>query len=171
MRPDVIFCAEGSAFITVYIFIHNINISTYAHQIFPHSLANAIFKNASMLHLLRWLRWRAQSGLLWAPWGSGRDLRYPSRVRALLGPGPTPQKENTNQEITNKKVDDKKNRHRKIDHNQIHQWTFDVLCFGMGGWDLGLDFVFHTTLEHYSFLMSILLFAAPRCATRRHSPS
>ena len=28
----------------------------------------------------------------------------------------------------------------------IHKWTFDVLCFGMGGWDLGLDFVFHTTL-------------------------
>ena len=109
MRPDVIFCAEGSAFITVYIFIHNINISTYAHQIFPHSLANAIFKNASMLHLLRWLRWRAQSGLLWAPWGSGRDLRYPSRVRALLGPGPTPQKENTNQEFT------KKSRRQKID--------------------------------------------------------
>ena len=46
MRPDVFFCAKGSAFITVYIFIHNINISTYAHQIFPHSLANATFRSS-----------------------------------------------------------------------------------------------------------------------------
>ena len=28
----------------------------------------------------------------------------------------------------------------------IHKWNIDDLCFGMGGWDLGLDFVFHTTL-------------------------
>ena len=74
-------------------------------------------------------------------------------------------------EVHKKKVDDPKIGSAKIDDNKIAtNLIFDVLCFGLGGWDLGVDFRKHLTLEHYSFFMSILLFAASRCGARGQAP-